>query len=107
MLDNFGLFDEFVSGGVYFDGYNSSIFLLLGFWGVNLFVIIIVVYDEEIWVCMLLLRDFDGYLVLLCILLFIQSELVLFDLSDGFKVLVRILILECFQFLDFVGGWYM
>lgn len=71
------------------DGYNSSTSPLAGPFGLNLLGITSAVSEEEIRACTPLLRDHDGYLASLCISLFTQGELVLFDPKDNFKVLAQ------------------
>jgi len=106
MPDNPGLLDEIASGGVHTDGYNSSTSPLPGPRGVNPLAITTAVSDGEIRACTPLLRDLDGHLASLCISLFTQSELVLFDPDDGFKVLAQTPIPERASLIDPAGGWY-
>ena len=106
MPDNPGLLDEYASGGVHTDGYNSSTSPLPGPKGVRPLAVVSPVHDEEIRACTPLLRDTNGYLASLCISLFTQSELVLFDPNDGFKLLARTSIPKRSTMLDPAGGWY-
>lgn len=106
MPDNPGLLDELASGGVHTDGYNSSTSPLPGPLGLNPLVRHIQVSEEETRACTPLLLDTDGYLASLCISPLSQSELVLFDPNDDFKILARTLVPERGALLDPAGGWY-
>jgi len=106
MPDNPGLLDEYASGGVHSDGYNSSTSPLAGPLGLNPLAITSAVSEEEIRACTPLLRDNDGYLASLCISLFTQSELVLFDPKDNFKILAQTPIPARASLIDPAGGWY-
>jgi len=89
MPDNPGLLDELASGGVHTDGYNSSTSPLPGPRGINPLTTAVSVSEDDTRACTPLLRDHDGYVSSLCISLFNQSELVLFDPSDHFKILAQ------------------
>ena len=106
MPDNPGLLDELASGGVHSDGYNSSTSPLPGPRGHNPLAITVPVSEEEIRACTPLLRDQDGLLTSLCISMFTQSELVLFDPQNGFEILARTSIPKRSRLLDPAGGWY-
>jgi len=106
MPDNPGLLDELVSGGVHSDGYNSSTSILPGPRGVNPLAKTIAVSDDEIRACTPLLRDLDGYVASVCISLFSQSDLVLFDPGNDFEILAKTAIPERSGLLDPAGGWY-
>ena len=106
MPDNPGLLDELASGGVHTDGYNSSTSPLPGPRGVNPLTKTTAVHDEETRACTPLLRDNDGYLASVCISLFTQSELVLFDPSNDFAILAQTGIPERSAMIDPAGGWY-
>ncbi|MDP6933754.1 MAG: hypothetical protein QGG40_12600, partial [Myxococcota bacterium] len=106
MPDNPGLLDELASGGVHSDGYNSSTSPLPGPLGIRPLTTTTAVHDEEIRACTPLLRDNDGLLASVCISLFTQSELVLFDPSDDFAILARTSIPERASMIDPAGGWY-
>ncbi len=106
MPDNPGLLDEFASGGVHSDGYNSSTSPLPGPRGINPLATHVSVSDDDTRACTPLLRDHDGYLSSLCISLFDQSELVLFDPGNDFEILARTLIPKRASLIDPAGGWY-
>ncbi len=106
MPDHPYLLDEYASGGVHSDSYNSSTSPLPGPVGINPIATTTAVLPNDVAMATPLMRDLEGRLVSVCISLFKESHLVLFDPSDDFKILARTPLPKRNGFIDPAGGWY-
>jgi len=106
MPDHPYLLDEYASGGVHSDSYNSSTSPLPGPHGINPIATTTAVLDDNVAMATPLLRDHEGRLVSVCISLVNESKLVLFDPSDDFSILASTDIPKRAMLLDPAGAWY-
>jgi len=106
MPDHPYMLDEYGSGGVHADSYNSGVSPLPGPLGVNPVAGVVQVLDDEVAMCTPLMRDLQDRLASVCISLGDPSHLVLFDPQDDFRILARTEIPKRRSLIDPAGGWY-
>jgi len=106
MEDHPYMLDEYGSGGVHTDSYNSSVSPLPGPLGIKPKVKAVTVLEDEIAMCTPLMRDLKDRLASVCISLGGPSQLVLFDPKQDFKIVAQTEIPKRRSLIDPAGGWY-
>ena len=106
MPDHPFMLDEYASGGVHADSYNSGVSPLPGPLGLSPKAHVVKVLEDEIAMCTPLMRDLNDRLASVCISLGGPSQLVLFDPTDDFRILAQTEIPERRSLIDPAGGWY-
>jgi hypothetical protein len=106
MEDHPFMLDEYASGGVHADSYNSGVSPLPGPLGLDPVARVVKVLEDDIAMCTPLMRDLEDRLASVCISLGGPSHLVLFDPEDDFRILARTEIPKRRSLIDPAGGWY-
>jgi hypothetical protein len=106
MPDHPFMLDEYASGGVHADSYNSGVSPLPGPLGLQPIAQVVQVLEDDISMCTPLMRDLQDRLASVCISLSGPSHLVLFDPRDDFRILARTEIPKRRSLIDPAGGWY-